>query len=150
MNAKWPWVFPIFHMPYPGEWFYIRAQGVLSINLADSLSFLIHSINIYWVRILCRHCSGQKKKTNLPSWNSHFGGGNRPGRVYFSQLTSKNIAEIQVRRPQTLWKTYCYNTGEKLLLQKPDSEILKLEAHTISLPDPGLLPTAQSLDLTPT
>lgn len=70
--------------------------------------------------------------------------------VYFPQLTSENIAEIQVRRPQILWKTYCYKTGQKFLFQKPDSEILRLEAHTISLPDPGLLPTAQSLDLTPT
>lgn len=142
-------------MPSPDEWLYVRAQEMLPISLTNSLSFLIRQILTEYA-LYARHCSRHwrpSKKENKPAlveltfwWRKQID----LGRIYFSRLTSKNIAEIQVRRPQTSWKTYCYKTREKFLLQKPDSETLKLEAHTISLPDPGLLPTAQSLDLTPT
>ena len=61
-------VFPHISHAFP-RW--IRVQRILSIHLAKSLSFLIHSTNIYWVPLYARHCSGHqgssKKKQDKPA-----------------------------------------------------------------------------------
>lgn len=103
----------MFHMPSPDEQFHGRAQGILSINLANSLSFLTHSLNKCLLSTQSMQGivlgTGDPAKKNIDHGpcprEAHIlvENSDRPGSgdsffscgVYFPQLASKHKAEVK-------------------------------------------------------
>lgn len=108
------------------------------------LSFVIHSINIYWVPILCKALFWAlgflQKTTGLPSWNSHFGGGNRPGQSLVFSVDFREYSGNSSQEATDFMENIWLQDWAEIPFTKPDSEVLKLEAHINFLTRPRASP----------